>query len=256
MFDDDLSIGRFSGATGAVVIAGGQLITTNQPIWAGREGFGQLTVSNGSVRGTSLLVAAVPTNTASGAFTLAGGSVILSSNLTLGDASISTGRVAILAGSLCITNPNNTANLLLASGPLSMANGTVAVDNLIMTNSGGQFLFRGGTVRTRSSSVANGLPFTVGDGTNAATVELVGGRTGLIRKVRGSSRRTCRLPDWARTLIDRLGHARRPAPDLAGGDVELAAVPGASQAALFQVAFGQWSAAVAATIGEYPRQAL
>src|SRR5256885_4850953 len=33
VFDDDLSIGRFSGATGNVVVAGGQLITTNQPIW-------------------------------------------------------------------------------------------------------------------------------------------------------------------------------------------------------------------------------
>src|SRR2546430_3243318 len=81
VFDDDLSIGRFSGATGNVVVAGGELITTNQPIWAGREGVGQLTVSNGTVRGTSVLVAAVPTNTASGTFTVAGGSGMLSSKL-------------------------------------------------------------------------------------------------------------------------------------------------------------------------------
>jgi len=177
VFDDDLSIGRFSGATGTVVVAGGHLITTNQPIWAGREGVGQLIVSNGSVRGTSLLIAAVPTNTASGAFTLAGGSVMLSSNLILGDASISTGRVAILGGTLNITNTNNTAIFWLASGPLTMNSGTVTTDSLTMTNSGAQFLFSGGTLRVRNSSVANGLPFTVGDGTNAAILQLVGGGT-------------------------------------------------------------------------------
>src|SRR5438477_819841 len=177
VFDDDLSIGRFSGATGNVVVAGGQLITTNQPIWVGREGVGQLTVSDGTVRGTSLLVAAVPTNTASGTFTVAGGSVMLSSNLILGDASISTGRVAILSGSLNVTNPDNTASLWLASGSLTLNNGTITTDNLTMSNSAAQFLFGGGTLRTRNSTIANGLAFTVGDGTNAATLELVGGGT-------------------------------------------------------------------------------
>ncbi len=175
VFSDDLSIGRFSGATGSVIVAGGQLITTNQPIWVGREGVGQLTVSSGSVEGTSLLVAAVPTNTASGTFTLAGGTVMLSSNLTLGDASVSTGRVAILAGSLHVTNQDNGATLWLASGPMSISDGTVTTDNLLMTNSGAQLLFAGGTFRTKNSSVANGSPFIVGNGTNAATLELLGG---------------------------------------------------------------------------------
>ena len=177
VFSDDLSIGRFSGATGSVVVAGGQLITTNQPIWVGREGVGQLTVSNGSVQGTSLLVAAVPTNTARGTFTLAGGTMTLSSNLTLGAASISTGRVAILAGSLDVTNANNTAGLWLASGLLTLNDGTITTDNLTMTNADAQFIFGGGTLITRNSSVANGLPFIVGNGTNAATLELVGGGT-------------------------------------------------------------------------------
>ena len=57
-------------------------------------------------------------------------------------------------------------------------------------------------------------------------------------------------------LVDRLGHGCRPAPDLAGSDIELAAVPGASQAVADQLALGQRAASVAATIGQHPRRAL
>src|SRR5207248_1373358 len=91
---DDLSIGRFgdpvSSAQGNLLMTGGKLVVTNfnTSIWVGREGIGEMTVSNGMVEARGLLVAAVPTNTAGGTFTLAGGQILVSSNLVVGDAGL------------------------------------------------------------------------------------------------------------------------------------------------------------------------
>lgn len=172
---DDLSIGRFSGANGTVVVAGGQLIVTNHPIWVGREGVGQLNAFDGLVQAESLHVAVVPTNTARGTVNLYGGTVLISSNAILGDASISTGQVFMAAGDLVVTNDSNSANLMVASGDLTVNGGTITADNLLLTNLAGQLPFNGGTLRTKSTRVSNGLPFVVGDGTKAATLHLLGG---------------------------------------------------------------------------------
>src|SRR5262249_50817795 len=45
----DITLGRLAGATGTVVLAGGQLLAPGQTLYVGSEGQGQMTVSNGAV---------------------------------------------------------------------------------------------------------------------------------------------------------------------------------------------------------------
>ncbi|PYI87358.1 MAG: hypothetical protein DME26_06375 [Verrucomicrobia bacterium] len=174
-FSDDLSIGRFSGATGAVFVAGGQLVVLDHSIWVGREGMGQLIVSNGLVQARQLNVAAVPTNTASGTASFFGGSMILSSNLVIGSEANSFAQMSITGGGINVTNPSGSAAVEIISGTLTQSGGATAADNLLITHSPGHYIFNAGTLRTKGSVVSNGLPFVVGDGKNAATLELLGG---------------------------------------------------------------------------------
>ncbi len=170
---DDLSIGRFSGATGMVTMLGGQLFATNQGIWVGREGVGQLTLSNGTVHAREVRVA--PTNTAQGLVTVAGGELIVASNLLVGAAGLGTGQVAVAGGSLAVASGDGSAEANVAGGTLTLTAGLLAADNLVLTNGAGRFIFQAGTLNTKGTRIANGLPFVVGDGTNAATFQLTGG---------------------------------------------------------------------------------
>jgi len=53
--------------------------------------------------------------------------------------------------------------------------GTITTDNLLLTNASGRFIFNGGTLNTRSTSVANGAAFVLGNGVAAATLHMDGG---------------------------------------------------------------------------------
>jgi len=172
---DDLSIGRFSGATGAVFVAGGHLEVVDHPVWIGREGVGQLVVSAGLVQALGLNVAAVATNTASGTVSFMGGSMILSSNLLVGSDSNSVARMVVDGGDITVTNSSASATIDVFDGTLALDGGTLTVDRLLVTQPAGQLVLSGGLLRTKGSVVSNGLPFVVGDGNNAATLELLGG---------------------------------------------------------------------------------
>ena len=183
---DGFSIGRFSNSVGHVSITGGLLSLTNDTIWVGREGGGDLTVSGGAVQASSLAVAmstvtpdpntALPvTNQPSGQFTLAGGSVLLTSNFVVGTDSLSTGQVSVVGGTLAVTNSAGGAVLQVGNGTFSLSQGSVLVDNVVLTNTSGQFGFNSGTLRAKSMAVTNGSPFTVGDGFSPATLDLQGG---------------------------------------------------------------------------------
>ena len=172
---DDFNIGRFSGATGIVYVAGGKLIMTDNPISVGREGNGQLILSNGLVSAGTLNVAIVPTNTAQGLFTLAGGLTLVSSNFLLGNESFSKGRVIMEGGQLFVTNQASTASLTLTSGSFTMNGGETAVDKLVMTNAAGSLVMNSGTLSSAGTVVSNGRPFVIGDGTKPARLTLRGG---------------------------------------------------------------------------------
>ncbi|MBI3848743.1 MAG: hypothetical protein HY298_00420 [Verrucomicrobia bacterium] len=174
---DDLSIGRFTNAIGHVVVTGGLLSLTNDNIWVGREGIGDLTVSGGTVRARSLFVGMSEdgTNAPQGAVTITGGDTILSSNLVVGTSLVSTGQVSVFGGAVTVANPFSNGIINVASGTFTVDQGSVTADALLLTNSNGQFSFPRGTLTLRSLMAANGSPFVVGDGVNPATLQLQGG---------------------------------------------------------------------------------
>jgi T5SS/PEP-CTERM-associated repeat protein len=172
---DDISIGRFSGSSGTVLLEGGHLAVTNDAIWVGREGHGQLIISNGMVEAESLHVAIVPTNTASGTFRIAGGTLLVCSNFCLGDEQLSVGQVLMTGGDFSVMNDGQTAYSSVPSGTMTINGGMFTTDHLFLTNSTGHIAFNGGIVRTRGTTVSNGAPFVVGNGAQPANLHLLGG---------------------------------------------------------------------------------
>ncbi len=173
----DLSIARFSGSTGTVFVTGGMLAATNDNIYVGREGSGQMTISNGTVQAASLLVAADMTNTASGTFNMNGGNLNLLTNLLVGGASLSTGQASVTGGTVTVTNPAGTAMVSVPNGGLTLNGGSLTADNLFLTNATGQFVFNGGTLNSQNATVNNGSPFVVGNGVTSATLHMMNGGT-------------------------------------------------------------------------------
>ena len=170
-----ISIARFNGSTGTVFVTGGLLTAADDTIYVGREGNGQMTISNGTVQAASLLVAGDLTNTASGLLTMAGGNLNLATNLSVGGVSYSTGQVTVVGGSITVTNPGGTAVVSVPNGSLTLNGGNLTADNLFLTNATGQFVFTGGTLNVMNATVSNGAAFVVGDGVSAATLHLNGG---------------------------------------------------------------------------------
>jgi T5SS/PEP-CTERM-associated repeat protein len=174
---EDLSLARFANSIGHVLVSGGLLSLTNDNIWVGREGIGDLIVSNGTVRAKSMFVGMSPdnTNAPQGTVILAGGATQLSSDLVVGTSTLSTGQVIVAGGNLNIANSTNAGSLTVANGTFTLNQGDVTIDKLVLTNSTGQFAFNGGMLQAKSITAANGAPFVVGDGVNTATLQLQGG---------------------------------------------------------------------------------
>ncbi|HTL59987.1 MAG TPA: hypothetical protein VL361_30225 [Candidatus Limnocylindrales bacterium] len=174
---DDISIGRFTNATGHLNISGGLLSVTNDNIWCGREGIGDLTVSGGTVLARALFVGMSEDsrNAPQGSALFMGGVTTLSSNLVVGTSLLSTGQVQVLGGILSVTNSTGGNAVVVISGGFSQNGGTLIVDQLVVTNQAGSFSFTSGTLQARNLTIANGTPFVVGDGTNPATLQLDGG---------------------------------------------------------------------------------
>jgi hypothetical protein len=174
---DDLSIGRFVDAVGHTIVSGGLLSLPNDTLWAGREGIGELTVNAGTVRARNLFVGRSEdgTNAPQGTVTLLGGITLISSNLTVGTTLLSTGQVTVAGGTLMVTNAARSAFVSVASGTFTLQEGEVAADQLLLTDTNGQFNFTGGTLQLRSLTASNGAAFVVGDGLHPATLELQGG---------------------------------------------------------------------------------
>ena len=158
-----------SSANNSVNISGGQLTVTNGAINVGHAGPGQLNISGGTVLAQQLLA----TN---GGITLNGGTLVSQSttvngqDFVIGDTGGGATFVA-LGGAHTFQN-----NLDVRNGTLTFNGGAVAADQFYATNGASSVVnFNGGTLNTKATTVANGSPFTVGDGTNAATLNLQGG---------------------------------------------------------------------------------
>jgi T5SS/PEP-CTERM-associated repeat protein len=173
----DVQVGRFNGSTGLVSVAGGRLLASGFTIYVGRGGNGQLTLSNGTVTAARLLVAADKTNSVGGTGLLSanGGVLLVSSNLMVGSASFSSGQAVLNGGTVVVTNAQGTAVSTISSGALGINSGSLISDNLQLTNTSGQLTFKGGTLDSKNTTVANGSAFVIGDGIHPANFHLSGG---------------------------------------------------------------------------------
>jgi hypothetical protein len=86
--------------------------------------------------------------------------------------------VTVAGGTLISTNSAVGAALWVGGsniqGSFNLNSGTVTVDKLMLTNgSSSVFNFNGGVLNVKTSMVANGSAFVVGNGTSAATLDLL-----------------------------------------------------------------------------------
>jgi len=107
---------------------------------------------------------------------VSGGSSVFAAPVTIGDqAGASNNLLSVSGANLLVTNPVHSAVLESRHGTLQLVNGCwVEADNLVLTNSNGLLQFDGGTINLRASTVANGQPLVVGNGSSPAILNLVG----------------------------------------------------------------------------------
>ena len=142
---------QFGSSSNLAVVTGtGSRWHNSEDLYVGFEGSGnQLVVSNGGmVQATSAYVGV--------------------------NASSTNNRVTVDGGNLIITNSGGTAVLDIRRGTNVLNAGLIQTDNLLLTNSAGFFAFNGGTLTTSESTVDNGSPLVVGNGSSAATYQLNG----------------------------------------------------------------------------------
>jgi T5SS/PEP-CTERM-associated repeat protein len=85
-------------------------------------------------------------------------------------------QINLNGGSLTVTNAAGTATLDVLRGALTLSSGTVTADRFYATNGASSVIaFNGGTLNTAGSAVSNGVAFTVGNGVDAAILNLRAG---------------------------------------------------------------------------------
>jgi hypothetical protein len=88
---------------------------------------------------------------------------------------LSTGQVNFVGGVLAVTNASGSGAVNVVNGTAVLNGGAVLTDQLMLTNAQGTFAFVSGTLQAKNMTVANGAPFVVGNGIQAATLQLQGG---------------------------------------------------------------------------------
>jgi T5SS/PEP-CTERM-associated repeat protein len=171
----NIFIASLFNSTGAVWITGGQLIATNsgETMYVGREGVGQMAVSNGSVSVHSTIVGFIDTGT----LTLAGGSIGGDGPMVLGFGN--TGTVWITGGQLLMPNATLT-NAYGGAGNVVVSNGTAVVAEIylgVSSNSVGTLTVAGGSVTVYDDLTAGNC------GSNAIGSVLLSGGTVSITNV-------------------------------------------------------------------------
>jgi T5SS/PEP-CTERM-associated repeat protein len=154
-FGGFLGYGSASNNVGLVTGAGS--LWTNRGLFVGYQSKGNhLVVSNGGTVSASNVFVSFDPN-----------SIIISLN----------NRVTVDGGTLRATGVGGAGLLDIRRGTNVLNAGLIEADNLLLTNGAGYFEFNGGTLNVGSATVSNGAPFTVGNGTGAAALNLTGGGT-------------------------------------------------------------------------------
>ena len=177
----------------ALLVSGGQFAATNDNSFLTR-----VTVSNGTFLARDVFLG----NSSVGTFTVAGGLVALPGSFNGFSVGVNggTGMVWQAGGQINLTNTDlNVGGLFSpAVGRMTISNGLTQARNVFVGGQGGgtgtftmeggtlitsnlevnvdsRFLFNQGLVQSRSAAVASLLPFVVGDGSNTAEFNLLGG---------------------------------------------------------------------------------
>jgi T5SS/PEP-CTERM-associated repeat protein len=110
-------------------------------------------------------------------FTISGGGLVsVPHSAFIGFAS-SGNTLTLAGGTLNVVDPTTHKSVLnVLRGGFLLLNGVLVTDQLLLTNGANCiFNFEGGEVDTRQTTVSNTFAFTVGNGTNTATLNLLGG---------------------------------------------------------------------------------
>ncbi len=171
-------------------MTGGQLTCTNDvksEISLGFEGIGQMTVSNGSVLANLIGVGGEAGST--GTLTIDGGTTSLLSGLAVGGEPNGTGAVWVTGGQLTITNNNVGLEVyigLLGPGQMTVSNGSVLADNIVLGGNGGNpgsagtLTIAGGSVTCSFLQISTNLQ-------SQGTVTVAGGTLTILSQLNGSS---------------------------------------------------------------------
>jgi len=158
----DVFLGNGSGQVGSFTVGDGGMVALP-----------------GSFNGFSIGV-----NGGTGIVSQAGGQIVLTNtDLNVG------GLYSPAVGQMTISNGLTAARNAYVGGQgdgigtITLAGGTLIASNLEV-NATSQFVFNRGTLQTRSSAVANNLPFVVGDGTGAVVYQLLGGTNSFPKGLR------------------------------------------------------------------------
>jgi hypothetical protein len=117
----------------------------------------------------------VGNNNSGNSLTIANGGTVTATNIAVGPNG-SGNNITVNGGNLYATNVTNGGTLDVRSGSLSLNTGTVVVNQLYLTNNASSVMtFSAGLLRSGGSTVSNGVAFTVGDGVQSATLDLLGG---------------------------------------------------------------------------------
>jgi T5SS/PEP-CTERM-associated repeat protein len=113
----------------------------------------------------------------SNSLAISNGGLVLASNILIGARSGSDGNhVAITDGHLVATNSAGAGFVDVCRGRLSLNRGTITANAFIATNGASSVVqFDGGSLHTGGTTVSNGALFVVGDGTESATLDFIGG---------------------------------------------------------------------------------
>jgi T5SS/PEP-CTERM-associated repeat protein len=167
------SVGENAGAIGSVLLDGGTLIATNLGVFesvVGVNGTGQMTVSNGLFQVHDFRVGR---NAGSqGSLTIAGGTNVFHSFLSIAPLANATGSVLITGGQVVVTN--SIISIGAGLGTLTVAGGTVTASAISSTSPGNLVNFPGGTMTLRGAEILS-QDFVSGGAGQTAVLNLLGG---------------------------------------------------------------------------------
>ncbi len=221
----------------AIFVSGGEFAATNDNAFLTR-----VTVSNGTFLARDVFLG----NGKAGLFTVAGGLVAapgsfngfsVGVNNGTGVVSQTGGQISLpntylnvgglfspAVGQLNISNGMTLARYLYVggqgdgNGTVTLAGGTLLATNLVV-NATSQFIFNSGTLQTWSSTVANNLPFVIGNGTSSARYQLLGGTNSFPKGLRIAGNATLAGDG---TIIGGVTNSGAIAPGASAGRLDIA----------------------------------